>query len=93
MERCPICGKKMEDSRHVGVECFYDVNEYVMDATKREFFIPVDLHGSYWGVTRTYHNGTVDSFIRIEKDPVTLGGNVIQLAVINRNQIPLEEQT
>lgn len=33
-ETCPICTRIMEDSRHVGVECFYDVLEVAPKAVK-----------------------------------------------------------
>lgn len=66
---CPICNREMEDTRHVGVECFYAVNEYIPDVIEVKFMRPVSLTGAYWGITRTYHNGTKDKFICTEQEP------------------------
>ena len=61
MDVCPVCQGDMEDTRHVGVECFYDVHEVAPTADKRQFFQEVPENGSYWGVTRRYPAGTKDS--------------------------------
>jgi len=62
--RCKVCGNKTEDMRHVGVECFYKVNEddIVPDADERQFFSEVGEDSSIWGKTRRYKSGTVDRF-------------------------------
>ena len=62
MENCPICGKEMEDSRHVSVECFYAVEEVVPRAKKSVMLQEVTKKGSYWGITRRYPRGTRDKW-------------------------------
>lgn len=57
---CPVCEGDMEDTRHVGVECFYDVNEVVPSAEKRPVFQEVSEGASIWGMTRRYPAGTRD---------------------------------
>ena len=57
---CPVCQGDMEDQRHVGVECFYDVHEVAPMATKRRIFFEVDDKASVWGLTRRYPAGTED---------------------------------
>jgi hypothetical protein len=54
MEKCQVCKKRVEDIRHVGVECFYDVHEIVPKAEKKEFFQEVSKKEVYWGYTRHY---------------------------------------
>ena len=62
-EKCPVCGKEMEDQRHVGVECFYNVQEAVPSARTSTIFKEVDAKGTYWGVTRRYKKGTKDKWV------------------------------
>jgi hypothetical protein len=57
---CPVCQGDMDDTRHVGVECFYEVHEVVPSAEKRPFFSEVEETASIWGTTRRYPAGTKD---------------------------------
>jgi hypothetical protein len=59
---CPICQGDMDDTRHVGVECFYEVHEVAPQADKVIFLKEVESDGFYWGVTRRYPAGTRDKF-------------------------------
>jgi len=61
-ETCPICHREMEDRRHVGVECFYDVKEVVPTAQEHVIFNEVDRKTAYWGITRHYPKGTRDKW-------------------------------
>ncbi len=80
VEICPVCNGDMEDSRHVSVECFYDVHEVVPEADKSTIFREVEFDAAIWGVTRRYSGGTKDRHvvnqdgnvtrITIEQDPV-----------------------
>jgi hypothetical protein len=78
---CPVCGGEMEDSRHVSVECFYDVQEVVPTAEMQTIFREVPAEGTFWGTTRRYSGGTKDRHVistvdekttkvDIEQDPV-----------------------
>lgn len=83
---CPICGEMAEDMRHVGVECFYDVKEYVPSAEERMIFKEVDENGSYWGRTRRYPAGTKDSF---SSRPEIRNGETINICTTT--QVPIEK--
>ena len=63
---CPICQGEMDDTRHVGVECFYAVDEVAPNAEKRPIFREVDADGGYWGTTRRYPAGTKDKHRIVE---------------------------
>jgi hypothetical protein len=72
-ETCPICHKEMEDRRHVGVECFYDVSEAVPETRKLPIFKEVDRKSTIWGITRHYPRGTRDKWF-IKKVSVSKEG-------------------
>lgn len=59
---CPICKRKMEDMRHVTVECFYAVDEFVPEIEQEVIFKEIPKEGSYWGHSRTYTEGKRDEF-------------------------------
>lgn len=59
---CPICKADVEDMRHVSVECFYDVQEFVPDMIEEQIFVEVDDKNTYFGYTRKYENGMRDKF-------------------------------
>jgi len=63
VDTCPICRQEMEDRRHVGVECFYAVDEVAPDTTKDTVLRPVPDDASIWGITRRYPAGTVDKHV------------------------------
>jgi hypothetical protein len=84
---CPICGKEMEDTRHVGVECFYDVHEVVPDAVKSVIFKEVDEGTTYWGVTRHYPEGTKDNHF-VESEGKTEAGFKTTKIGIKQDPIP-----
>jgi len=67
---CPVCQGDMEDTRHVGVECFYDVHEVAPSAEKLKFFQEVPEGAAIWGVTRRYPAGTIDKhrIIRVDEN-------------------------
>lgn len=61
-QTCPICKREMEDTRHVGVECFYAVDEVVPTIQKSLIFVEVPEDVTLWGITRRYSGGTRDKF-------------------------------
>jgi len=63
METCPICKKKVEDMRHLRLDCFYAIEEFVSTLQKEVIFKQVPMKGGYWGTTRTYRKGTKDKHI------------------------------
>jgi hypothetical protein len=63
---CPVCSNKCGDMRHIGIECFYEVDEYVPESEKQIFFKEVDEKSTYWGVTRRYKEGTKDRIVQGE---------------------------
>jgi len=85
-EECPVCGREMEDQRHVGVECFYDVNEAVPSAKKGTIFQEVDGKSVYWGVTQRYRKGTRDKWIA--KDLPNKNG--IKQTSMKTKQVPIK---
>lgn len=77
----------MEDQRHVGVECFYDVHEVVPSATKQTVLVEVPEKGRYWGITRRYPPGSRDR--HVPSDGASDGGlKVIRVEVV---QEPIPE--
>lgn len=83
---CPVCGGEMEDSRHVAVECFYDVSEVVADAQKSTIFVEVGADAPIWGTTRNYGAGTRDRFVVSEgRDTVPPSG---PMSVIHVERVP-----
>ena len=82
-EICPICNNECDDMRHVSVECFYAVDEYVPEAKVEPFFCEVDEEVSYFGTTRRYKEGTRDQFDRQKPND----SNVIK---ITTTQVPID---
>lgn len=80
-EFCPICKLEMEDRRHVSVECFYEVNEYVPTAEKSMFFTQVDEGVGIWGHTRRYYDGTRDHHESIPTGPNSSRVEVSQVPI------------
>lgn len=83
---CPVCGHEMEEERHVGVECFFDVQEIVPQTTKQPIFVEVDPVKTYWGTTRHYPAGTRD--VHIVRDDITQNG--LHVVKIDVDQEPSE---
>ena len=77
-EACPICGREMEDRRHVSVECFYDVKEIVPTATQAVVFQEVDKKTAIWGITRHYPKGKRDSIFIKKRSTNKLGTPVTE---------------
>ncbi len=83
MDRCPVCRKMCEDIRHVGVECFYRVNEVAPKMKEQLVLQEVHENAPYWGVTRAYPAGTRDEFSARQKtgEPNT--------TIIDTTQVPI----
>ena len=59
---CQVCGDDGPDMRHVGVECFYSVQELVPDAEEQIFFVEIPDDGTYLGYKRKYPAGVRERF-------------------------------
>jgi hypothetical protein len=81
MEKCPICGKESEDMRHVGVECLYEVNEFVPSAVRETVLSEVPEGKVYLAKTKHFPAGTVDELFVSE-----VKGNTTVLKV---KQVPV----
>lgn len=69
LEVCPICSRRVEDMRHVGVECFYQVDEVVPRMEPTPIFVEVSADTAIWGITRTYPAGTRDHHTAVSTGP------------------------
>lgn len=82
VDTCPICGRAMEDQRHVGVECFYDVHEVVPSAVAQTVLVEVPEQGRYWGITRRYPAGRRDRHVPSDGGATASGFKVIKVDVV-----------
>lgn len=80
-EVCPVCKREMEDMRHVGVECFYQVDEIVPQMEPKPIFVEVDANTAIWGTTRMYPAGTRDHHTSVSTGPHSSRIDIEQLPI------------